>query len=382
MKTYILCFISVFLLSIGVKAQVSKIIINDQSGLINNANRNYLNQVLAAEKIKIDDFLDYENRCDYTYIFIAKVESEFVLSARDCNKVSKGQVTFAEELRLANDEGVAKALASEIIKMIGIEGSDTPVSKSSLVYENHHDSRYYFAPTAYNLKKGELYYNTLYFLVHDVQYGINDYFSMGLGTTIIGLPAYVTPKFSYPISDKVSIMAGDLFVFGTYGLNFNFNLAYTGLTFGSKSKNVSVSGDYLTSSEFSSGKGLLNISTMLNMSKYLYFVSENYLSSIDNQLTANRISGYTTDNDGYTYPDYEYRDFTSSSSFVGGFSGVRFIFKNQDVQSIQVGFMYLIPFNQKIPATIKNSNWTYNNSNVPNLVIPGLSFTKKFGRVY
>jgi hypothetical protein len=56
MKTYILCFISFFLLIIGVKAQVSKIIIDDQSGLINNANRNYLNQVLASEKIKIDDF--------------------------------------------------------------------------------------------------------------------------------------------------------------------------------------------------------------------------------------------------------------------------------------------------------------------------------------
>jgi hypothetical protein len=90
MKTYILCFISIFLLSFGIKAQVSKIIIDDQSGLINDANRNYLNQVLAAEKIKIDDFLDYENRCDYTYIFIAKLESEFVLSARDCDKVAKG----------------------------------------------------------------------------------------------------------------------------------------------------------------------------------------------------------------------------------------------------------------------------------------------------
>ena len=121
---------------------------------------------------------------------------------------------------------------------------------------------------------------------------------------------------------------------------------------------------------------------MLNMSKYLYFVSENYLSSIDIQQTANRISGYSTNNYGYTYPDYEYRDFTSSSSFVGGFSGVRFIFKNQNVQSIQVGFMYLIPFNQKVPATIKNGNWAYGNSTVPNLVIPGLSFTKKFGRVY
>jgi len=383
MKSFFLFFICLAGFLFKGNAQVSKIIIDDQVGLINETNKNYLDQILANEKIIIDDFLDYEKRCEYTFFYLTKVEDEFVLSARDCNKVNKGQATFAPELKLASNEGIAKVLANEMVKLInGTSETSTSEGKSSIVYENHHDSRYYFAPTAYNLKKGQLYYNTLYFLIHDVQYGITDNFSMGLGTTIIGLPAYLTPKFSYKISENVSVMAGDLFVFGTYGLSFNINLAYAGITLGNPSKNVSISGGYLTSSEFNAGKGLLNISTMLSMSKYLYFVSENYFSSFDLNSTASRITGYSPDFYGNNYPDYEYKEFSTTTSFIGGFSGIRFISKRQDVQSIQVGFMYLIPLGESVPGDIKNGNWEYGGNSVPNLVVPGLSFTKKFGKVY
>lgn len=150
-----------------------------------------------------------------------------------------------------------------------------------------------------------------------------------MGTTIIGLPAYLTPKLSIPINDKVSLMVGDLFIFGTYGVNFAANIGYGGVTLGSRSKNVTLAGGALASTEAGPAP-VFNVSSTLPFSNYFSFVTENYFS-----------------------PD-----------IFGGFSGVRLITKSKDVQSFQLGFAYLA-FNGNSP-----------------IAFPGLAYTLKFGRVY
>lgn len=217
--------------------------------------------------------------------------------------------------------------------------------------------------------------------MHDLQYGVTNNFSIGVGSTIIGLPAYVTPKFSVPFSDKVSFMIGDLFIFGTWGLNFNANIAYTGLTIGNRSTNVTIAGGVLSSNDFEKAKGLLNVSAMASVSKYIAFITENYVSSLEVNGTAHKESSYYLD--GLYIQSYVEESCRVKKDFIGGFSGVRFISKNRDVESFQVGFAYYINLLNSYPEKYEGSEWIINTNRILNTtILPMVSYTLKFGKVY
>ena len=76
--------------------------------------------------------------------------------------------------------------------------------------EYQHESRYLFAPSAYALGKGAGYYNTILGLMHDVQFGLGDWFSLRMGTSLLALPVYLTTKFTIPLNDQSSQAFGDL----------------------------------------------------------------------------------------------------------------------------------------------------------------------------
>ncbi|MFQ3213556.1 MAG: hypothetical protein ACJAT1_001071 [Marivirga sp.] len=137
---------------------------------------------------------------------------------------------------------------------------------------SEHDSRYFFAPSARPLKKGELYYNMLYFLIHDVQYGISDRLSVGLGTTVIGLPFYVTTKYAIPIDEKSYFAIGDLLILGTYGVDFIGNLLFASYTYGSDQSNITFGAGMFTSNDrdFTANRFSFvgNINGMLSVGKY------------------------------------------------------------------------------------------------------------------
>ena len=284
---------------------------------------------------------------------------------------------------MASEESIGKAVATEIIKIAEGNTEQSAAKDPSGVYTNHHDTRYYFAPSAYNLRKGQLYYNTLYFLVHDVPYGVSDNFSFGLGTTVGFFPAYISPKFIKQVAPKLSLVAGDLFVFGTYATNFYVNLLYGGLTYGNRNRNITISGGLLNSNQFTKTRGLANVSAMISASPFLYFVTENYFASIAYDIDAQRITDYNIDNSGFVSPEYEYKSFEGNQAIIGGFSGVRVISKKKDVQSFQFGFIYAIPLFTEYPDQLAQGNWTYNDGNLNrSLILPGISYTLKFGKVY
>ena len=79
-----------------------------------------------------------------------------------------------------------------------------------LKLSNYHVNRYVFSPSAFGLKKGDYYYNAYYFLMHDIQYGISENFSMGIGTTIAFVPIYFMPTYTKSINEKSAFAVGDL----------------------------------------------------------------------------------------------------------------------------------------------------------------------------
>lgn len=366
-------------------AQVNKLIAIDSVGLGNEV-EDLVRENLSALGIEYPEYLNFLERCAYHYVYFTKQNDELQIVIKDCADSLLGQDVLHRHIWLANSDQraleiskrIAGILRTDIAALIKAESKSPGLGS----FKNHHDSRYFFAPSAYNIRKGQLYYNTNYFLIHDLQYGISDNFSIGMGTSVAAFPLYLTPKFSFKINEKHALAAGDLFIIGTYGTNFNVNLAYGTYTYGSSQNNVSLGLAALHSSEFVGTNPVFNLNAMLSLSKYTYFITENYFAPnlIKNSYTT---ESYNPLNGERLLVDQG----KINQSISAGFMGLRLINKRRDVMSWQFGMLYFVPLNNVKMDDYSVVNgieyYTQQDWSFPNfLIIPNVSFTLKFGRSY
>jgi hypothetical protein len=342
--------------------------------------------------------IDTRNRCDYWFGTLSKVGNELILSVLDCNDKSIGTKNLGSRIFTATDSEKALLLyfnLTEIIKNPNKEtGEAVPVTTQnapSVAQQNElpvpdpgqHRTRYFFAPSAYNLEKGELYYNSLYFLIHDIQYGISDKFSIGMGTTIIGFPFYLTPKITFPVNDKSTFAIGDLLMIGTWGTKFTGNLFYGTYTRGGTYNNFSLGGGYLFTSNgditFETDAAVFNFSALLQFSDHVYFITENYASSIKTKQIAS-YNYYNPTTYEYLYYDEEFK---LNMFFIYGLSGFRFINKTKDVKSWQVGLSYVFRSFQDVPAIYQGVYWHTDIEKKNRLIaFPVIGYARKFSSRY
>lgn len=90
-------------------------------------------------------------------------------------------------------------------------------------FPNPNATRYLFAPSGFNLKKGEGYYQNSYLILNSVNYGLTNHFSIGGSIELISTFSslaegsfspiiLITPKFAYPVANNVNLGAGLLFL--------------------------------------------------------------------------------------------------------------------------------------------------------------------------
>lgn len=163
-------------------------------------------------------------------------------------------------------------------------------------YPNPNATRYLFAPSAFNLKKGEGYYQNTWMAFNQVSYGFTDNFTCGVGVIPFFLfgsavgrysPMWVTPKFTFgKEKKKVNFSAGAIAFFLPFAqadVRGSVGILYGTATFGNRDKNISTGLGWGFAR--SDGKGVigkrptLNISGMYRISKQSYLVSENWFAS-------------------------------------------------------------------------------------------------------
>ncbi len=143
---------------------------------------------------------------------IHKSEAEVTVATKDI-----GKVTLAWS-------------AIKSINMISKEGKG----------QNTHSTRYFFAPSAIPLKKGDKYYQNALFLVNSFQAGLTDHFSIG-GGLVVPFALFITPKLGYQVADKVHVGGGILFATSLIGgLNFGVGTVYGSVTYGTKESNLTL----------------------------------------------------------------------------------------------------------------------------------------------
>ena len=342
-----------------------------------------LSSNLKAYGLEYTSSIDLNRKCDFLFAAIRLKDNQIYLEIKDCYEFSRGTVLVGKLNQKDNAQAYAGALSyltNDILQ--NPEKYKSSVAKTdTVIKENEHASRYFFAPSAYNLKKGELYGATNYFLAYDFQYGITDNFSLGMGSTIAFIPFYITPKLSFKVGEKSRVSVGDMLVLGTWGAQFTANLAYGVYTYGNSNSNVSLGLAYLSTGgadiESKLSQPVINLSAMARLSEYMFIVSENYFTTGSSQRKEEEYLGYDPITFKSIVKNYNYE---RSSNIAMGALGFRFISKKRDVQSVQFGLAYFInSYTDKYENNVK-PGYVVKTTHYNQFFIPTLSFFYKFGR--
>ncbi len=391
MMRSILSICTLFFSILVISAQ-DKFVIDDRSGLLTSELEEKLVQKLQEEDLSLTSMVDFTKRCEYYFSSFQKSGDDLLIKISDCNEVILGEKNLGSRITTApvSEQGVLISYA--ILDILSEPGkyffsapataqattaASPPAPKKDSAFADEHNTRYFFAPSAYTLKKGEAYYNTVYFLIHDIQYGITDNFSLGMGTTIIGLPLYFTPKLTFPIGQKSAFAVGDLLMLGTWGTDFIGNLAYGAFSSGGRNGNFTLGAGYLYTNENDltgqTSSLVSNFSAMTRISPYIFLLTENYVMSAN----FNQTASYYNNSDPYYY-EYISEEFVQRNTFWYGILGIRIVTKSRDYISWAMGLTYVVNFPGKIPA--KYESWDTNTSTELALIaFPTVGFTIKFG---
>lgn len=165
-------------------------------------------------------------------------------------------------------------------------------------FKNPRDTRYLFAPSAFNLQKGEKYYQNTYIALNSIDFGITNHISLGVGleffSTFVSLSQgefmpifYVTPKITTQIKPNWGVGAGAIYASIP---DFNDGRAGIGImygvnTFGDREHNftIGLGFPFAVIDDVDGGlskKPVLTLSGMTRISNKMALVSENWFLPI------------------------------------------------------------------------------------------------------
>ena len=173
--------------------------------------------------------------------------------------------------------------------------SEISIKNNEYWFENPNATRYLFGPSAFNLKKGEGYYQNTMLLLNSFNVGITDYFSIGGGieflSTFITLSQgnfnpiiYFTPKVGFSVADNIHVGGGVLLAsipqFGETS-NTGLGMLYGLGTYGNLDHNVTATIGWGSVDGNSFNKPLITVSGMTRVAKKTALVTENWLIPTD-----------------------------------------------------------------------------------------------------
>jgi len=363
-----------------------KLVIDDRTSLLTDEIEALLKAKLAESDITYSTVVDFKARCEYYFTELTLKGDDVFVTVKDCDNRTLGSKNLGTQIQTATSQEKSFLLTYNISEILADQEAMEDEEELATGHEgtfqiSNHNTRYFFAPSAYNLRKGELYYNTVYFLLHDIQYGISDNFSIGMGTSVIGIPIYLTPKVSFPIGEKSAFAVGDMFIMGTYGTDALGNLLYGSFSTGGIQGNASLGLGYLLTNESDitaqTSSVVFNLSGMVRVSSYISLLTENYLFGVNTRQWA-YYEQYNQVTDTRVYQNEEY---IQKLWLWYGVAGFRIINKNKDFVSWQIGITYVINFPGSAPD--EYSGWdTDHLDGINAIAFPAVSYTRKFGKKY
>ena len=166
-------------------------------------------------------------------------------------------------------------------------------------FRNPHATRYLYGPSAFNLKKGEGYYQNSYLILNSFNIGITDNISIGGGLELFSTFGslsdgsfdpifFITPKVGFEITEKFHAGVGVLYAnipsFDSGGRS-GFGIAYGIGTYGTLDHNITGGlGWGFVEGQFSE-RPIITVSGMTRIAKKTALVTENWFIPADNYYT-------------------------------------------------------------------------------------------------
>lgn len=209
--------------------------------------------------------------------------------------------------KILSKDGEIIVMKTPIIQRIEVTSSnvksiaeidETLLKDGDYWFTNPHASRYLFGPTAFNLKKGEGYYQNTMLALNSFNVGVTDNISIGGGLELISTVSsissgefqpilFVTPKVSFEVTEDFHAGAGMYYVntpnidIGTRS-GSGLAIAYGIGTYGSKDHNLTGGlGWGFVQGQFEQ-KPIITVSGMTRISQKTALVTENWFISNDN----------------------------------------------------------------------------------------------------
>ena len=146
---------------------------------------------------------------------------------------------------------------------------------------NPHAGRYFFAPSAFQLKKGETNYHNSFLISNEMGTGLTD--DLTVGTNIIfNLGFGLAAKFGRALTSNVHISAGGAVLFPSRSTVFPVNdgenstaaLVFANVTLGSENRNITF--NWWASNALGFDTNRFNISALLPINEQTWLITENY----------------------------------------------------------------------------------------------------------
>ncbi len=171
---------------------------------------------------------------------------------------------------------------AQIKSIIVVEPSE--FNNGEYWFPNPNATRYFFSPSAFNLKSGEGYYQNSYLVFNSFNYGVTDFFSIGAGFELTSTFSaaepifYFTPKVGFEVADNFNVGGGLLYL--NAAGEANLGITYGVATYGNRNDNLTLGlGWGFFEGDFSSRPNI-TISGMKRMKRKFSLVTENWFIPI------------------------------------------------------------------------------------------------------
>ncbi|MDA0913283.1 MAG: hypothetical protein O2818_07130 [Bacteroidetes bacterium] len=198
-------------------------------------------------------------KTDATIVLNTDILGKVTIQKLDIKRSISGPLTAAERQEIEDNERAKDQL-------IGLNN----LWPRAAYEPDPNATRYFFAPSAFQLKQGEAYYQNSYGLYNQASTGVSNEFT--IGTNILAPFAVgFTAKFGVELNSKVHISGGGLVAFPFWDLDDSFGLGFANLTLGSENSNVT----FTLGTDFQNSS-ILNLSALLPLNDQTWLITENY----------------------------------------------------------------------------------------------------------
>lgn len=222
--------------------------------------------------------------CVCTEKSVAQEEERMYRIVTTDNQTFIGTLVAEDDLKVTIQTETAGRITIERKNIVSLAALDSDrIRNGKYWYENPQSTRYFFAPNAIGMRKGNGYYQNTWVLFNNVNYGITDNISIGGGIVPLFLfgspvtPVWLLPKVSIPVSEGQFYLGAGAMIGGLIGVETDPLGVFYGVgTLGNRDKNLTVGLGYGYAGNEVSSTPLVNISGSIRISRRMYLLSESY----------------------------------------------------------------------------------------------------------